>query len=216
MADNDETGDTLTEVIRCRIVDGEFGYLGRLPSEAELSAEYGAERSPVRRALAQLSTDGLVVPVPRRGWLALNIPVIRLSIVPAGSPEGLAAGWDHGVRAAGLEPGSVDPGRAPDPADVPGFLDAWGGQVTVLERLLTASRVPCVLVSWWWPARLGEPGPGGEFGDEFRSRLPDQVEAALLAVGRGTPCLEWTRVWTESAVVLRCLMPVSRVILVYG
>lgn len=216
MVGSEGTAGTIAEVIRCRIVDGEFGYLGRLPSEAELGAEYGAERTPVRRALAQLSADGLVVPVPRRGWLALNVPVIRLSIVPAGSPEGLAGGWDHGVRAAGLEPGSANPGRAPDTADMPSFLSAWGGPVTMHERLLTASRVPCVLVSWWWPAGLGEPGPGGEFGDEFRSRLPDQAEAALLAVGRTTPCLEWTRVWTESAVVLRCLMPVSRVILVYG
>ena len=216
MTDSEGTTGTLLEAIRCRIVDGEFGHLGRLPSEAELGAEYGAERSPVRRALAQLSTDGLVVPVPKRGWLALSIPMIWMSIVPAGSPEGLVAGWDRAVRAADLEPGTANPGREPDPDDVPEFLGAGGGPVTMFERLLTASRVPCVLVSWWWPARLGEPGPGGEFGDEFRSRLPDQVEAALLAVGRGTPCLEWTRVWTESAVVLRCLMPVSRVILVYG
>jgi hypothetical protein len=215
MADSEGTSGTLTETIRSRILDGEFGHLGRLPSEAELGAEYGAERSPVRRALAQLSADGLVVPVPKRGWLALNLPMIRLSIVPAGSPAGLAAGWDHAVRTAGLEPATADPGRVPDPADVPGFLGAAGGSVTVLERLLTASRVPCVLVSWWWPAGLGEPGPGGEFGDAFRPQLPDQVEAALLAVGRSTPCLEWTRVWTESAVVLRCLMPASRVTLVY-
>ena len=41
------------------------------------------------------------------------------------------------------------------------------------------------------------------------------LAAAMLAVGRTTPCLEWTRVWTESAVVLRCLMPASRVTLVY-
>ena len=67
-----------------------------------------------------------------------------------------------------------------------------------------------------WAEDGAAPVLGGEFGDEFRSRLPDQVEAAMLAVGRTTPCLEWTRVWTESAVVLRCLMPVSRVILVYG
>ena len=215
MVGSDGTVGTLAEAIRFRILDGEFGHLGRLPSEAELGAEYGAERNPVRRALAQLSADGLAVPVPKRGWLALNVPVIRLSIVPAGSPAGLAAGWDHAVRAAGLQPGTTDPGRVPDPADVPGFLGAAGGPVTVLERLLSASRAPCVLVSWWWPSRLGEPGPGGEFRDEFRPRLPGQVEAGLLAVGRSTPCLEWTRVWTESAVVLRCLMPVSRVTLVY-
>src|SRR5215475_5526314 len=121
MTDSEGTSGTLTETIRSRIRDGEFGHLGRLPSEAELGAEYGAERSPVRRALAQLSADGLVVPVPKRGWLALNLPMIRLSIVPAGSPAGLAGGWDHAVRAAGLEPATTDPGRAPDLADVPGF-----------------------------------------------------------------------------------------------
>src|SRR6476469_6536553 len=34
MVGSEGTAGTIAEVIRCRIVDGEFGYLGRLPSEA--------------------------------------------------------------------------------------------------------------------------------------------------------------------------------------
>ena len=55
--------------LRRRILDGEFAVGGRLPGEAALAQEYGVTRSPVRRAMAQLARQSLVLSRPRGGWI---------------------------------------------------------------------------------------------------------------------------------------------------
>jgi GntR family transcriptional regulator len=55
--------------LRRRILDGEFAVGSRLPSEATLAQEYGVTRSPVRRAMAQLARQSLVLSRPRGGWI---------------------------------------------------------------------------------------------------------------------------------------------------
>lgn len=54
------------EVIRQKLLNGEFPPGGRLSDEA-LSKELGISRSPIREAISQLSTEGLVVHKPRSG-----------------------------------------------------------------------------------------------------------------------------------------------------
>ncbi|MDQ3543019.1 MAG: GntR family transcriptional regulator [Actinomycetota bacterium] len=53
-------GRTLAEKLRGRIVAGEFPAGGRLPSEAEIGAEYEVSRVTVRAALQLLESRGLV------------------------------------------------------------------------------------------------------------------------------------------------------------
>lgn len=55
----------IAESLRARLVDVEAG--ARVPSEAELVAEFGVARNTVRRALAALEHDGLIVTLPGRG-----------------------------------------------------------------------------------------------------------------------------------------------------
>ncbi len=55
--------------LRQRIVDGEFAVGSRLPAEEALAHEYGVTRSPVRRAMAQLARQSLVVSRPHGGWI---------------------------------------------------------------------------------------------------------------------------------------------------
>lgn len=65
--------------IRDRILSGELGAGDPLPSEAELGAQFGASRGPVRQAIAALSAEGLIhtgrgrVPVVSDGPLAQSI-----------------------------------------------------------------------------------------------------------------------------------------------
>ena len=54
--------------LRGRILNGEFGVTGRLPSETALAAEYGTSRARLRSALAQLARQSIVVSRPREGW----------------------------------------------------------------------------------------------------------------------------------------------------
>jgi GntR family transcriptional regulator len=55
--------------LRRRILVGEFEVGSRLPGEATLAQEYGVTRSPMRRALAQLARQSLVLSRPRGGWI---------------------------------------------------------------------------------------------------------------------------------------------------
>jgi DNA-binding GntR family transcriptional regulator len=55
-----------------------------LPSETSLAAEFGVVRNTVRRALAELERDGLIVTLPGRGRVARG---------PAGRAGATAAGY---------------------------------------------------------------------------------------------------------------------------
>ncbi|MFC5502587.1 GntR family transcriptional regulator [Lysinimonas soli] len=55
--------------LRRRMLEGEFAAGSRLPGETTLAAEYGVTRAIVRRALAQLARQSLVVSRPRGGWI---------------------------------------------------------------------------------------------------------------------------------------------------
>ncbi|MZD09147.1 GntR family transcriptional regulator [Streptomyces sp. SID5785] len=51
----------VADALRGRIAKGEFAKDGKLPSIADLIDEYGVTVTPVREAIRQLKTDGLVV-----------------------------------------------------------------------------------------------------------------------------------------------------------
>ena len=53
--------------LRHTILDGDYGYRERLPSERELATEYGAARGTIRTALEQLEDMNLVIRRPGSG-----------------------------------------------------------------------------------------------------------------------------------------------------
>lgn len=57
----------LAEILRARIARGDWQPGRAIPSEARLVQEYGLARSTVRRAIAALAEDGVVMVVPQRG-----------------------------------------------------------------------------------------------------------------------------------------------------
>ncbi|WP_405582171.1 GntR family transcriptional regulator [Streptomyces sp. NBC_01190] len=57
----------ITDALRRRITEGEFPPGASLPSEAVLRAEYGVARNTLRRALADLEGEGLLITMPGRG-----------------------------------------------------------------------------------------------------------------------------------------------------
>ncbi|MBB6125287.1 GntR family transcriptional regulator [Sphingobium subterraneum] len=75
------------EIIRCRILPGQD------ITEAQMCDTYGLSRSPVRRALALLAHDGLIMPIPRLGFHISDISLvsIRQTFEMRASLEGVAA-----------------------------------------------------------------------------------------------------------------------------
>ena len=61
----------LFQSIRARIVSGEL-QLGQVLSDKELALEYETSRTPVREALMELRSAGLVVTYPQRGTYVFN------------------------------------------------------------------------------------------------------------------------------------------------
>jgi len=59
---------SMQEEISRRIREGEFKPEDALPSENDLSAQFGISRGSVRTALTELAQDGLVYTLPGKGW----------------------------------------------------------------------------------------------------------------------------------------------------
>lgn len=68
------------EELRSRIVDGRIG-LGDLLSESVLAADMGISKTPVREALLQLQTDGLVQVQPARGTIVFQLTAEEVTAI---------------------------------------------------------------------------------------------------------------------------------------
>ena len=65
----------IADDLRRRVESGAVGAGRLLPSESELSADYGASRVTVRRALEALREEGLVESRQGLGWLVATDPL---------------------------------------------------------------------------------------------------------------------------------------------
>jgi GntR family phosphonate transport system transcriptional regulator len=54
----------IMETLKAEIVSGAFAERSRLPPEAELAARFGVNRHTVRRAIAALTSEGILRPGP--------------------------------------------------------------------------------------------------------------------------------------------------------
>jgi Transcriptional regulators len=84
--------DAIAALIRTKIMSGEYP-IGAQLRQAELAAEFGVSRTPVREALRQLQTGGLIDVVPNRGAV-VRVPSpwdVREAYQVRAELEGLAA-----------------------------------------------------------------------------------------------------------------------------
>ena len=93
-----DSADTLADSIRRQladdILDGQFSINHRL-DEQEIADRFDVSRTPVREALRQLASAGLVEIKPRRGAIVVAVEPSKIgqSFEAAAELEGLAAGW---------------------------------------------------------------------------------------------------------------------------
>ena len=177
-----------------------------LPSESELSHQFGASRVTVRRALELLRDEGLVDSRQGFGWFVATDPVPQrlntlATIEDQLGDRGLAA--DRRV----LQYAFVD--STPRAREVLGC-----DQVLRVKRLNLANGEPFAVVTVWCPAELGqhlsrrqvERQPFYEIlGVELRGAtqtigadIVSDADAELLAVPPGSPVLRCERVTTDT------------------
>ncbi|MFC9059783.1 GntR family transcriptional regulator [Streptomyces sp. NPDC057074] len=152
----------VADVLRARILAGEWGVGERLPSRARLAEEYGVGRNVVQRAVDRLIIDGHLEGRAGSGTYVRS-PRERLRLVRS----------RHRERPAGfpLRPGTRERGRADAwdahsqvrvsaPAEIAGRLDISPGDLCVTTHYeFLAAGQPVQLSASWEPMALTDGTP---------------------------------------------------------
>lgn len=193
--------------ILLEMIERGYGIDDCIPSERELCTRYGLARMTVRNALDHLVLEGHLYRVPGKGTFVARPKIgLRLTLTS----------FSEGMRASGLEPGSVDIARRVVPAGRRLGRELGIGTeeaVHVIERLRTVDGVPMGLERSHFPAAL-TPGLIDEslqgtslfvvleecYGIVFddgeqtiEACVADATEAGLLGVPEGSAMLQHQR-----------------------
>jgi GntR family transcriptional regulator len=191
--------------LRARAASARAGSL--LPSEAELSAEFGASRVTIRRALELVREEGLIAARQGFGWFVATEPV-RQRLEHLGTIEDqLLDSGRHGERRV------IEFAFEAPPERVGRILGV--DQVLRVKRVNLADGEPFAVVTVWCPAELGaslsredvERHPFYELLDRplrgatqtIGADAADAADAKLLGVPVGAPLLRCQRVTTDTA-----------------
>ena len=184
------------------IARGEFAEGERLPGEVDIAARFGVNRHTVRRALAALAERGLVRASRGSGTFVEGSPLPY--------PIRSRTRFSEIVSAAGREAGGrlIGHAREPATADIAQRLALTPGtEVTRLEILRSADRVPICASTAWLPAaqfpdlvrryraNRSMTKTFAQFGiSEYRRQrtrisasIADAIDAARLALPVGSP-----------------------------
>jgi GntR family transcriptional regulator len=183
--------------LRRRIAGGEFAGNRLLPSEAQLSATYGASRVTVRRALEELREEDLIDARQGLGWYVAADP-LRQTLGRLGTIE--AQLTDAGIAS---ERRVLDFAFVAAPARVRAVLGAK--RVLAVRRLNLADGQPFARVTVWCPEALGKrlsladverapfyellDVPLGTASQTIAAAAASKDDAALLDIPAGSPVL---------------------------
>jgi DNA-binding GntR family transcriptional regulator len=214
----------IADVLRDAISRGDYPPGTTIPKETDLMAAHRAGRETVRRAVIQLTAEGLVEPVRRRGTVVrtrpARRPITRSRLVYRDDLgyyfDQTAQGWRP------LQPPTVS--RGPVPFDIAARLGvAPGDEVVIRDRVMgdPASGRPIQLATSYIPAGLAaelpvlaarDTGPGGiydrmeqaGFGpirwtEAITTRPPSPAEGARLGLAPGVALLRIVRLASSPA-----------------
>jgi DNA-binding GntR family transcriptional regulator len=195
-----------------------------IPKETELMAMHGAGRETVRRAVIQLTAEGLVEPVRRRGTVVrarpARRPITRSRLVYR---DDLGYYFDQAAQDwRPLRPPSVS--RGPVPFDIAAQLGvAPGDEAVIRDRIMGDPETgqPTQLATSYIPASLAvelpilaahNTGPGGiydrmeeagfgpiHWAEAIATRPPSPAEASKLRLAPGVALLRIMRLASSPA-----------------
>jgi GntR family transcriptional regulator len=156
----------IVDDLRRRILAGEFGKDGKLPTENALCTDWGVSRATVRPAYARLIEEGLVTSQERGGyWVHLIQPILLRLDAPgrdAADDEGEKDGsWERAVRAHDRQPrtrvtvSNLGGADAPVPPEILERLKLDADDLVVArKRICYVDDVPYMLVIAYYPEEL--------------------------------------------------------------
>ena len=193
----------IADELRRRVLAAPAGSV--LPSEAEMSDEFGASRVTIRRSLELLREEGLVAARQGFGWFVAAEPVRQ-------SLESLATIESHVEGVGKLSERKIEQFAFEDAPDRVARI-LGGSDVLRVKRVNLADGEPFAVVTVWCPAELGahlsrrdvERRPFYELLDvdlhgatqTIAADLVDVDDARLLGVPAGSPVLRCQRITTD-------------------
>lgn len=182
------------ELVRERIESGEWQPERRIPSERELSTEFGLSRATTRKALERLVADGILRKVPRRGTFVSQPKTVFEALTLRGfSAQTLEAGASPSSRLLRFE-------RIMPPPQVTQRLEISPTQlVYLIERLRTVNDVPVALHQSYVPMDLA---PFLKESDLLANSLYELLGHHAITVGRARETLESSLATEYEAVLL--------------
>jgi DNA-binding GntR family transcriptional regulator len=214
----------IASALREAITRGDYPPGTTIPKETELMAAHGAGRETVRRAVIQLTAEGLIEPVRRRGTV-VRIRPARTQVTRSRLVYRDELGYYFDQAAQGwraLQPPTVS--RGPVPFDVAVQLGvAPGDEAIIRDRIMgdPATGRPTQLATSYIPADLAgelpvlaarDTGPGGiydrmeeaglgpiEWTEAITTRPPSPAEASRLGLAPGVALLRIVRLASSPA-----------------
>jgi DNA-binding GntR family transcriptional regulator len=193
--------------LQARMESGEYPAGSLLPSEHQLSAEFGTARPTVVRALRELRQSGWIDTQQGKGSFVRGRPALaQASAQRRGQAE---LDRDESREAGEL----VSVGAVPAPARIAVLLGVSPGAETLSRRRLVTgdNGEPSELLTWWLaPGLAGQTGLGGSEPvrggvrsllarsagiridhviERVAARRPDAHEAKLLGISKTAPVL---------------------------
>ncbi|MEM9062435.1 MAG: phosphonate metabolism transcriptional regulator PhnF [Pseudomonadota bacterium] len=177
----------IQRTLHSEIADGRFTPGDKLPTEAALAQRFGVNRHTVRRALAELSDEGLVH--ARRG------SGVFVRAAPVSYRVGRRSRFSQNLKAAGLSGAReilrLDTAQA-SRADAEALTLKKGDPIHILESVGLIDDAPALFGLSLFPAAGLD-----EFPDALRQT--GSITAALQACGIGNYRRAWTRLTAERA-----------------
>jgi DNA-binding GntR family transcriptional regulator len=191
-----------------RLKSGRYPVGARMPTEGELSAQFGVSRVTIRRALDMLVQDGYVESRQGSGYRVLTLSPASDTCLTSFTDQMLRAGREPTTALLSIDTFHPD---APELDHLPPAM--LGGPITRVRRLRKVDGEPRMLVMTYAPAGLltdarpedfPESGPGQSIlrilADRFRLEwsaacedispvLADGSMAATFGIPEGSPLL---------------------------
>jgi GntR family transcriptional regulator len=203
----------IAEDLRAQIAQGSLPPDSRLPTEADLTTQYGVARATVRQALTALVNEGLIVPRAPRGYFVRLRQPLFYRPQQEFRPQPLTPEMDRFMAdhsAEGREPHqTIDVSIVDPPADVKKRLELADGELAAVRRRIRfLDGEPFNKNDSYYPLKfvqdteimrpadiarganevLAEAGyPQVRALDEIYVRMPTPDEMHRLELGPGTP-----------------------------
>lgn len=140
----------IKDIIKQRIIEGEYAVHERLPSESEMMKVFGVSRITVRQALRDLHADGLVFSVQGKGTFVSRPKAVQDIQNLQGFGEAMnPQGYETSTRVVGVQEVRIS-------GDVAEALDLnRSSNVVELTRIRYLNREPISLDHSFFPVEVG-------------------------------------------------------------